>query len=182
MNGKSGRRKLTLQVTSSPIRNASGKIIAGIEIVRDLSSRRYYRKKKDLMVKVSSEWDEVFDIIDDAITIHDNNFNIIRANKAAEKMLGTSSSKILKRKCHEFYHGSTSPPENCPSCRSAQTARPSVSEMFEPFLDKYIEVRALPLLNKEHRISGLVHVVRDISESILKDDHETPAFIRKMMD
>jgi PAS domain S-box-containing protein len=163
MNGKSGRRKLTLQVTSSPIRNASGKIIAGIEIVRDVSSRKYYKKKKDLMVKVNSEWEEVFDIIDDAITIHDNDFNIIRANKAAEKMLGTASSKILKKKCYELYHGSTAPPESCPSCLSIQTSHPTVAEMSEPFLDKYIEVKALPLFNKEHQITGLVHVVRNIS-------------------
>lgn len=165
MNGKSGKRRLTLQVTSSPIRNASGKIIAGIEIVRDVSARRYYKKTKDLVVKVSREWEEVFDIIDDAITIHDNNFNIIRANKAAEKMLGAASSEILKKKCYESYHGSTSPPESCPSCRSLQTGHPTVSEMFDPFLDKYIEVKALPLLNKDHQIAGLVHVVRDISGS-----------------
>jgi hypothetical protein len=35
--------------------------------------------------------------------------------------------------------------------------------MSEPFLDKYIEVKALPLFNKEHQITGLVHVVRNIS-------------------
>ncbi|KPK01942.1 MAG: hypothetical protein AMK71_03925 [Nitrospira bacterium SG8_35_4] len=165
MHGKSGRRNRTLQVTSSPIRNASGKIIAGIEIVRDVSLRRYYREKKDPGGTAGSEWDEVFDIIDDAITIHDNNFNIIRANKAAEKMLGAGSSEILKKKCYESYHGSTSPPESCPSCRSLQSANPSVTEMFEPFLDKYIEVKALPLINKDHQIAGVVHVVRDISES-----------------
>lgn len=117
------------------------------------------------MVKVKNEWEDVFDIIDDAITIHDNNFNIIRANKAAEKMLGAASSEILKRKCYESYHGTTSPPESCPSCQSLQTGLPTVSEMFEPFICKYIEVKALPLLNKGHQMNGLVHVVRDISRS-----------------
>lgn len=165
MNGKSGKRRLTIQITASPIRNASGKIVAGIEIVRDMSARRYYKNKKEMIVSVNSEWDEVFDVIDDAITIHDRDFNVIRANKAAEKMLGKKSAEILKRKCYECHHGTTAPLKDCLCSRALKTSRPAVSEMFESFLDKYIEVKALPLLNEEHRVTGLVHIVRDISES-----------------
>lgn len=51
MQGKSGKRRLTLQVTASPIRNASGKIIAGIEIVRDVSERSITKRKRTLWSK-----------------------------------------------------------------------------------------------------------------------------------
>lgn len=121
------------------------------------------QENKDLAPQIKEDWEEIFDIINDAITIHDKDFNIIRANKAAQEMLGMPGGDILKNKCFESYHGTSCPPERCPSCKSLHTGKPSVTVAYEPFLDKTLEVKALPRTDSEGNTVGLVHIVRDIS-------------------
>jgi len=118
---------------------------------------------QSLIIKAKKEWEEIFDIISDAITIHDKDFNIIRANKAAEKLLGLQFQKMLSQKCFVSYHGTDHPPARCPSCQVLKTGIPSNSEMFEPSLNKYLHIKALPRFNDEGELIGLVHVVSDIT-------------------
>ena len=95
-------------------------------------------------LKNNSEIQDIFNITNDAITIHDRDFNIIHANTAAEKILGLKQNTLLSQKCYKSYHGTDCPPENCPSCLAIKTFSPTASEMFEPNLNRYIEIRAFP--------------------------------------
>jgi putative nucleotidyltransferase with HDIG domain len=99
------------------------------------------------------------------ITIHDKDFNIVRANQAAKTLL---SLQLLEEmplaKCFRFYHGTEKPPSGCVSCQSLQTGRPSTVEVFEPHLNKHLEIRAMPRFGSDGRLVGLIHVVRDITE------------------
>ncbi|MBI5632335.1 MAG: diguanylate cyclase [Nitrospirae bacterium] len=119
-----------------------------------------------LIVQAKKDWEETFDIINDAITIHDKDFNIIRANKAATEMLGASFQSLLSKKCYTSYHGTDHPPETCPSCRTLATGVPSVTETFEANLNKHLEIKALPRFDGTKQILGVVHVVRDISKRV----------------
>ncbi len=121
------------------------------------------RKMQDLIEKAKNEWEETFDIINDAITIHDRDFNIIRANKAATELLGVSFSMILSKKCFVSYHGTDCPPSGCPSCKTLQSGINTVSEIFEPHLKKFIEIKALARFDKDNNIVGVVHVMKDIT-------------------
>jgi PAS domain S-box-containing protein len=105
----------------------------------------------------------IFDTINDAITIHDDDYNIIHANEAAEKMLKLSSREIRSRKCYQSYHGSDKPPKVCPSCKTLKRGKATAAEVFEPHLNKYVEIKALPRINKKGKIIGLIHVVRDFT-------------------
>jgi PAS domain S-box-containing protein len=113
-----------------------------------------------------AQWEmgNIFNVISDAITIHDKDFNIIHANAAAEELLALERNKILSQKCYRSYHGTDCPPELCPSCRVLKTGCPASSEVFEPHLNKHIEIRAFPRFDKENKLVGLVHIVRDISK------------------
>jgi diguanylate cyclase (GGDEF)-like protein/PAS domain S-box-containing protein len=44
------------------------------------------------------------------------------------------------------------------------TEQPSSFELFEPHLNKYLEIRAIPRFDTHHQCIGLVHVVRDITD------------------
>ncbi len=144
---------------------------AKLTLATDITGKR---KTEDVLhktiVNAKKEWEEVFDIINDAITIHDDKFNIIRANRAAEELLDTNLHNILKRKCYESYHGTNCPPEGCPSCESYKTGKPSVSKIYEPNIKKHIEIKALPRCNKNDEIVGLVHIVRDITTQELEKE------------
>jgi diguanylate cyclase (GGDEF)-like protein/PAS domain S-box-containing protein len=128
------------------------------------------KEMQDLIVHAKEEWEETFDIINDAITIHDADFNILRANKAAEKMLGVPFQVLLSRKCYLSYHGTDCPPTTCPSCRTLFTGVPSTTETFEASLNKHIEIKALPRYDRNKTLTGVVHVVRDISGRVQAEE------------
>lgn len=111
------------------------------------------------------DWSSTFNSLTDMVTIHDKEYNIIRANTGAREMLKLPLSNIFtKVKCFMCYHGTEKPPEGCPSCKSLETEIPCISEIFEPHLNRYLEIRAIPRFDSNHKCIGLVHVVRDISE------------------
>jgi len=117
----------------------------------------------ELLMRVKKDWEETFDIINDTISIHDRKFRIIRANKAALDYLDSSFEKLIGEKCFRMYHGLESPPKDCPGCQAMGEGAPVVSEVFEPHFDKYIEIKALPRVNLDGAVHGVVCVLRDIT-------------------
>ncbi len=116
------------------------------------------------------DWHDILDTITDMITIHDSEFNIIHANKAAKKRLGLPVLNKPDAKCYEYYHGSDVPPAGCPSCRCLGTQKPLTFETFEPHLNMHIEIRAIPRLDGDGKVLGLIHIVRDISSRKLREE------------
>lgn len=125
---------------------------------------------QQLIHRSGHDWEDAFNTITDMITIHDKDFNIIGANKAAEKMLGLPVLDGARPKCYKQYHGSDHPPAGCPSCSSLVTGKPSVFEVFEPHLNMFIEIRAIPRIDAHGSIIGLIHMVRDISARNKRED------------
>jgi signal transduction histidine kinase len=130
--------------------------------------------KKSCINKAPNEWANIFSSMSDMVTIHDKDFNIICANAAAETNLTLPSLASGKTKCFKYYHGTSCPPEGCPSCKCLKTGIPGTFELYEPHLKKYIEIRALPRFDRENQIIGIIHIVRDItkqkmSEKMLRD-------------
>jgi PAS domain S-box-containing protein len=117
-----------------------------------------------IIEKAKKEWQDTFDTITDVITIHDNDFNIIRANKAATEILGLSFQEILNQKCYKTYHGKDSPPESCPACAILKGGNHSTTELFEPHLNRFIELKALPRRDENNRLIGMVQIVSDITD------------------
>jgi diguanylate cyclase (GGDEF)-like protein/PAS domain S-box-containing protein len=164
---RSDGKKCFLEIITSPLWSKEGTFQGVVEIARDITEQKMLQ---DLISQGKREWEETFDIINDAITIHDRNFNVIRANKTAEKLLGLPFSSILGQKCYRLFHGMDSSPKDCASCQAMKTGKPSTTEIFEPHLGKFIEIKAFPLFDKDNQIIKLVHVIRDITERKLMED------------
>lgn len=126
-------------------------------------SRR--KKMEELVLQSRHDWEDTFHAITDVITIHDKDFNIIYANKAAKEMLKLPAlDNHFVHKCFKFYHGTEAPPEGCPSCDCLKTGKPATFEIFEPHLDTYIEIRSMPRLDSNNNLIGLIHIARDVTE------------------
>ena len=123
-----------------------------------------YEKKPYFILESPHDWENIFHSISDMITIHDKNFNIIFANAAARKNLRLPAINAEKLKCFKYYHGTFFPPKGCPSCICLKTGMPTDFELFEPHLNKYVEIRAIPRLNRLKQIIGLIHIARDITQ------------------
>jgi diguanylate cyclase (GGDEF)-like protein/PAS domain S-box-containing protein len=142
-------------------------ISSGVVMSRMLSKKEAMQEQ---IIQAKKEWEETFDIISDAITIHDKDFNIIRANKAAEKMLGVPFQVLLNRKCYRSYHGTDYPPDSCPSCKTLNTGVPSITNTYEENLKKHVEIKALPRYDTNNALMGVVHVVRDITDRVQAEE------------
>jgi len=158
---KKDGRKMDCILTSTLITDEAGNILGYQGIIRDITERK---KMEAQLFQAKQDWEDTFNTITDMITVHDRDFNIIRANKSAEQILGLPFLNISKVKCYEYYHGTGCAPEGCPSCQVLKTAAPSTSELFEPHLNRFIEIRAIPRVDENNDLSGLIHVVRDITE------------------
>ena len=122
------------------------------------------QKAKDKTSETLQDWENTFNTITDMITVHDKDFNIIRANNAAEQILGLPFLHTAKVKCYEYYHGTEYPPESCLSCECLKTNMSASFDIFEPHLNKFLEIRAIPRFDNNNNLIGLIHVVRDITE------------------
>jgi len=138
--------------------------------ITDITERR---KMKEMVLQSRQDWEDTFNTIPDMITIHDGDFNIILANKAARETLNMPILDFKKvNKCYEYYHGTKSAPHECPSCGCLKTEEPAAFEIYEPHLKKHVEIRAIPRFNNDHKLIGLIHIVRDISlRKNIEDEH-----------
>jgi signal transduction histidine kinase/HAMP domain-containing protein len=139
------------------------------KLISEIEERVEIAKK---LHESKQDWENTFNTLTDMITVHDKDFNIIRSNNEAKKILDlpmfTEMPKIKKGdvKCFKRYHGTDAPPEGCPSCDCLKTGEPASFELYEPHLGKHIEIRAIPRFDEDQNIIGLVHVVRDISQRV----------------
>ncbi len=146
--------------TFSPVKDADGAITAVTVVSKDVTEQK---KAQELILQSKQDWEHTFNTITDMITIHDRDFNIIRANRAAEKILGLPFL-MPGTKCFKYFHGENNPLQGCPSCECIRTGVPVSFDMFEPYLNMYLEIRAIPRYDNDNNLVGLIHVVRDISD------------------
>jgi PAS domain S-box-containing protein len=139
--------------------------------ITDITERK---KMKELVLQSTQDWEDTFNTIPDMITIHDRDFNIIHANSNAKKILKLSILDPGKiNKCYTYYHGTENAPEDCPSCDCMNSGRPTTFELYEPHLNKFIEIRAIPRINNRDELIGVIHIVRDISDRKKIEDEKT---------
>lgn len=147
---------------SASVNMVEGRVKSMQCLLHDVTERK---RLEEELFRSQQDWEYTFNSITDMVTVHDRDFNIILANKAAEKILGLPIlEKVKDRKCFSYYHGTDSAPSGCPSCGCLISAEPASFEVFEPHLNMFIEIRAIPRFDSSNNIIGLIHVVRDITE------------------
>jgi signal transduction histidine kinase/ActR/RegA family two-component response regulator len=142
--------------------DVSEKFSGVVIILNNISDRK---KMEDLnLITSQKEWADTFNTISDMITIHDRDFKIVRANNAAKELLKLPTLFDIDAKCYEYFHGSECPPENCLSCECLAKGETVTVEKFEPHLNKFLEIRAIPRFDGSNNVVGVIHVCRDITE------------------
>lgn len=93
--------------TASSLTDAKGNIIAGIEIVRDITQRKLAEEK----VRASEQkLAGIVESIKDAVIMVDEQFNIVWANNIAKDLFGEG---LVGKKCYMAYHGRDKVCEPC---------------------------------------------------------------------
>jgi len=111
-----------------------------------------------------NEWETTFDAITNGVSIHSEDYTIIRANRALSRLLDIPAEELIGRKCYEVFHDSQGP---LPICPQAKAIREGVSHSIiaeEPHLGRILAVSSDPIFDEEGNLTGVVHDVRDITE------------------
>jgi PAS domain S-box-containing protein len=108
----------------------------------------------------------VFDAIQDGISVLDNDLNIFKINNTMEKWYA-HAMPFEGRKCYQVYHGKTERCEICPSTRALETG--SLQKDIVPLVESgqtvgWLELYAFPILDAYGNPSGIVEYVRNITE------------------
>lgn len=111
-----------------------------------------------------SEWEKALDTIDDLITIHDADFNIIRANMAVARKFNVDIREIIGKKCYKIFHGTDEPWPTCPHRRSLETMKKCSAEIEDPHMGGIFQITSFPHLDETRTYRGTVNVVKDVTE------------------
>lgn len=123
------------------------------------------RKQAGLaLLRAKQEWEQTFDSVPDLIAILDDQYRIIRANAAMAERLGVTPDQTAGLPCFTCVHGTTYPPDLCPHTLTLRDGQQHVAEVHEDRLGGDFLVSTTPLHDEQGRVTGSVHVARDITE------------------
>jgi PAS domain S-box-containing protein len=160
---------LHFEITASPLRDKTGKIIAGIEVARDITQRKRANESTEQLLKLN---ELILSTAGDGIYGLDLNGNTTFVNPAAAKMIGWNPEELLGMNQHNVLHhsrndGSPYPPEECPIYAAFKDGKVHRidNEVFwrkdgSSFPVEYIST---PMRNKTGELEGSVVVFRDIT-------------------
>jgi len=130
------------------------------------------------LARSSSEWKDTVDAISDWVCIIDPDFHIVRTNRAVVNFLGMQPEAVVGRTCYEIVHGTAAHIAQCPIPPMVKSLRRAQEEVRLPD-GRWLSVTADPLTDDQGRLTGAVHMVRDITD-IKKMQDEREALIRKL--
>ncbi|RCK81359.1 MAG: diguanylate cyclase/phosphodiesterase (GGDEF & EAL domains) with PAS/PAC sensor(s) [Candidatus Ozemobacter sibiricus] len=127
------------------------------------------------LAAANTRWQKTFDTVEDMVWLLNADRRVICANQATVAVLGRSPAEVVGRHCCEQIHGTTEPVAECPVTRAAQSRH---RESLELALgDRWFEVIADPVCGDQGDITGMVHLVRDVTSR-----HRADAEIRALLE
>ena len=123
--------------------------------------------QKELM-GISNFINNVFNSIQDGVSVLDTKLNILRVNPTKEKW-HAHSMPLVGKKCYLAFYGRSTPCENCPVEETLRTLKPAYNVF--PLHDKdkkivsYFELYSFPMFDeKTKKVIGIIEYVRDITK------------------
>jgi PAS domain S-box-containing protein len=119
---------------------------------------------EEKLKQIADEWQTTFDAITDPVMVLDQDFRIIRVNKATLEFLDLPFQSVVGNYCFRLMHGTDTPPPSCPLAKMISSKQHEEAEFFDGERGKWLFVSVDPILDKNSKITGVVHIVKDISE------------------
>jgi PAS domain S-box-containing protein len=157
------------------VRELMGRVITSEKNYQELTETletRVEERTKQLedvfkkMQKAKKQWERTFDAVPDHIMILDSNFNVVRINKAAAGALGSEPSELIGKKCYHLVHSTSGPPKFCPHVKLLQDSQSHTAYAHINILGGDFLISVHPLVTREGKVVGAVHISRDVSELI----------------
>lgn len=118
----------------------------------------------EVIQSAAREWAETFDSMPEGVSIHTQDFEIMNVNASLCRMLGKGKEELLGKKCFRIFHNAGSAITGCPAEMLLITGKSERAEIFEPTLNRWLEVSVSPVRGDDGAIARIIHVVSDVTE------------------
>ena len=152
------------ETTMTFIRNREGQAVEILGVTRDISERI----RTQAALRESEQFlQNVFNAIQDGLSVLDTDFNVIKTNTWMEQMY-IHQAPIVGRKCYDVYQQRQSPCPWCPSLETIETGETNIKIVPYPSSDNptgWIELSAFPVKDKKGKVINIIEYVKDITEN-----------------
>jgi|GEM_PF-1242384 len=150
-----------MSLNASLLFSAEGEVIGAIETLRDVTERTEFIKKIE---HAAYEWRSTFDCIPELVALLEPDFRIGRVNKAFADAVESLPEALIGRECaglaNEFL------------CRWVVDShrqvmaegRPLMRDVFDTKSGRDMEITSAPVYDETRTITGVVHILKDVSE------------------
>ncbi|MBI5748395.1 MAG: GAF domain-containing protein, partial [Nitrospinae bacterium] len=117
------------------------------------------------MEKAKKELEDIFDAIPNPLLIHGENFAIVRANKAYQKMTGMPFEKMIGKPYYEVFPKMEKPFKICIKEQELLEKEEAEEEVFLPDINKNYTVRLSPVWDVDYKYRRYLHILEDVTET-----------------
>lgn len=153
-----------IEVIASPLRDQSGRIIAGIELIRDISQSK---QAEEAVERQARFLQQLIDTIPSPIFYKDAGYRFMGCNTAFEECIGLPKDEVIGKTFHDFLSGEEADVYHTKDVELF--ARPGI-QVYEAEIRCAKEFRRSVIFNKatltdtDGALAGMVGVVIDITE------------------
>jgi PAS domain S-box-containing protein len=146
--------------TASPIRDAEGKVVACLELARNITERK---QQEQMFQAERNKLQSIIDAMGDHLTIRDKDYNLIYQAEPSKKIFGDH----VGEKCYRVYEGRETICDGCPAEKSFKDGKSHISERktITPSGEViFWENTANPIRDAKGRIVSCLEIAKDITE------------------
>jgi len=156
------RRQMWARIYLRPLRLASERAV--LVMVEDLTLEKRQLLLMEKIERAKRQWEQTFDRVPDTIAVLDQDFRILRLNRAASALAGVDVKEVVGQPCYRIFHRTAEPPSFCPYSKSLADGRDHSAEYLEKGSSKCYRESIFPNSDSVGLVTGCVLVMRDVTE------------------
>lgn len=159
---RTNKRPAWVRVCFRPLRFGAARFV--LVTFEDLTLEKEKVRLFKAIERAKKEWELTVDSVSDLIAIVDDDFRILRANKAMGAVSGLAIRDVIGRHCFELVHRTEGPPSYCPVMKCRSEGGEISEDYYETALSAYFRETARVVHGNSE--GGFRHVItiRDVTE------------------
>jgi len=128
-------------------------------LLSQVAQRREAERAAEASVR---RWQVTFDAVRDPVCLTDSESRILQHNEAMGKLVGGPREEMAGSRCWSVVHDASGPLDDCPAERMKESG--CRETLMVSLGDRWFEESVDPLVDESGRVTGAVHIMRDVTE------------------